>query len=321
MTAPLLDARAAPLLDVRALEVRFATARGPLRAVAGVDLQVTRGETLGIVGESGCGKSSLARAVVGLVRPSAGSVVFDGVDVTHRRQRAVRRRLQMVFQDPYASLNPRLTVGAALSEALALAGVPRAERAERVAALMAEVGLAPAFRPRFPHALSGGQRQRVGIARALALRPEALLLDEPVSALDVSVQAQVLNLLLDLQERRRPAMVFIAHHLGVVRHVSDRIAVMYLGRVVEEAPAEALFAAPLHPYTQALLAAVPIPDPVRERARSRSRLAGEAPSPVAPPSGCAFRTRCPLAQPACAAETPELSARAPGHRVACLRVP
>jgi oligopeptide/dipeptide ABC transporter ATP-binding protein len=286
-----------------------------VRAVDGVDLDLAGGELLGLVGESGCGKSSLVRALAGLVRAEAGTARIGGVDLLalgRRAWRPLRRRVQLVFQDPGASLDPRLRVGASVAEPLAIhRTVPRAARGARVEALLAQVGLEPAFAARRPHELSGGERQRVALARALALEPELLLLDEPVSALDVSIQAQILNLLADLRARRGFAAVLVAHQLGVVRHLADRVAVMFAGRVVEEGPTDALFGAPLHPYTRALLAAAPraaagaLPAPGRD-----APAAGE---------GCAFRLRCPLAEPRCAAEPPRPDARAPGRLVACHR--
>jgi oligopeptide/dipeptide ABC transporter ATP-binding protein len=296
--------------------------RGRLvRAVDGVDLAVGRGETLAVVGESGCGKSTLARLLVRLETPTAGSVRLDGIDLAALPERAIRplrRRLQIVFQDPFSSLNPRLTVGSLLAEPLLVHGLGGpAERRRRVDELLDLVGLRPAMAARFPHELSGGQRQRVAIARALATGPELLLGDEPVSALDVSVQAQVLNLLAELKARLGLTLVVITHDLAVVRHVADRVAVMHLGRIVELAPAGSLLESPRHPYSRALLAAVPRPDP---RARGNRRiLEGELPSPVDPPSGCRFRTRCPLALPECARLDPALEELAPGHAVACLR--
>jgi oligopeptide transport system ATP-binding protein len=282
------------LLQCRGLAVHFPVTRGlvferrvgTIKAVDGIDLAIGRGETLGLVGESGCGKTTVGRAILGLAAPTAGSVIFDGQDVTTLAPdalRALRRRVQLIFQDPYASLNPRMSVGAALAEPIRLHGLRqgRAAIAARVAELLALVGLSPSFAARFPHEFSGGQRQRIGIARALACEPDLIVCDEPVSALDVSIQAQVLNLLAELQQRLGVAYLFIAHGLGVVRHVSHRVAVMYLGRIVETGEAEALFAAPRHPYTRALLSAVPLPDPKRERARRRIILEGEPARPSA----------------------------------------
>jgi len=313
--AEALPRRSPPLLEVRDLDVRY----GEVRALAGVAFELARGETLALVGESGSGKSTLARTLAGLLPARGGSVRFDGVPLLRLRARAwrpLRRRIQLVFQDPAASLDPRLRVGAIVAEPLAIHRMlPRAARSARVAELLGQVGLVPAFAERWPHQLSGGERQRVGIARALATEPELLLLDEPVSSLDVSVQAQILNLLADLRERKGLAYLLIAHHLGVVRQLADRVAVLFAGRLVEEAPAERLFAAPLHPYTRALLAAAPRAEPGRLPA-SVPAAAGEAPPAQ---GGCAYRSRCPLAVARCAEEIPTRMARAPGHAVACHR--
>ncbi|MCY2960770.1 MAG: ABC transporter ATP-binding protein [Planctomycetota bacterium] len=296
--------RAVSLLEVRNLTVRFpirgrglfARPRGAIHAVEDVSFSLERGGALGLVGESGSGKSTTARAIVGLVRPTSGSVKLDGTELTtlsERERRPWRRRVQMVFQDPTGSLDPRLTVGAIVAEPLAIQGVgTRKDRRARAAALLESVGLDATALERYPHEFSGGQRQRIGIARALALEPELLVLDEPVSALDVSVQASVVNLLAELRARLGLSYLFIAHDLAVVRHVCERVAVMYLGRIVEEGPREELFARPRHPYTQALLSAVPVPDPHAEVSRSRIVLAGDPPSPAKPPSGCAFHPRC-----------------------------
>ncbi len=321
------DRAPAPLLDVRGLTKHFELPRDNfleqhriLRAVDGVDLQVFRGETVGLVGESGCGKSTLARVVMRLEEPTAGRIVFDGQDITHASQSAIRplrRRMQMIFQDPYASLNPRMTVGDILAGPLRLHGLARgaAEVRDRVGALLNLVGLPPEAAARFPHEFSGGQRQRVSIARALAVEPVFVIGDEPISALDVNIQAQIINLMIGLQERLRLTYLFIAHDLAVVRHISDRIVVLYLGRVVESASAVELFRRPLHPYTASLISAVPTLDATGSK--QRIVLTGEVPSPLNPPSGCHFRTRCPAAAPRCAAETPLLSEAAAGHRVAC----
>jgi oligopeptide/dipeptide ABC transporter ATP-binding protein len=290
-----------PLLDVRDLAVHYRTAGWmgrsgpPVRAVEGVSFQIAAGETLGLVGESGCGKSSVGRTLLRLQEPTRGSALFEGRDLfrlTAAELRPLRRELQIVFQDPYSSLNPRRTVGASIAEGLEIHRMlPKAEQPRRVGDLLAEVGLDPTAASRYPHEFSGGQRQRIGIARALAVEPKLIVLDEPVSALDVSVQAQVLNLLLDLQQARGLAYLFIAHDLGVIRHVAHRTAVMYLGRIVEEGPTDDVLGAPRHPYTQALRSAVP--EAVPGAAGPRTILPGDPPSPVAPPPGCAFHPRCP----------------------------
>jgi oligopeptide/dipeptide ABC transporter ATP-binding protein len=317
-------APAAALIEVEGLAKHFPVRRGvfgrpraAVRAVDGVSLRIAAGETLGVVGESGCGKSTLGRLVLRLIEPSAGRVRFDGRDLGELDAgalRAQRRAMQIIFQDPYASLNPRMTVGQTLAEPLALHGLHPGRHAERVAELLHTVGLAGEHAQRYPHEFSGGQRQRIGIARALAVEPRLIVCDEAVSALDVSVQAQVVNLLLDLQRRFGLAYLFIAHDLAVVRHIAARIAVMYLGRIVEVGETDALFAAPRHPYTRALLGAIPLPEP--GRARERPVLAGELPSPMAPPSGCHFHTRCPHARPLCSQRAPELEALGT-HAVAC----
>ena len=295
--------------------------RGDVLAVRVVSLEIARGEALGVVGESGCGKTTLGRLLLRLLAPSAGRVCFDGQDlatVPSAGLRALRRRMQLVFQDPYASLDPRRPVGAQIADGLTIHGLaaPRAVR-DRVAGLLAQVGLAPEHASRLPHEFSGGQRQRIAIARALATGPDFIVADEPVSALDVSVQAQVVNLLADLRAELGLALLFISHDLHVVRHLADRIAVMYLGRIVEIGPTDAVFAAPAHPYTRALLAATPS---LRAAAgRAAAPLAGELPDPAATPTGCGFRTRCPHARPACAAEVPALRPLAGGRQAACVR--
>jgi len=318
-------ATASPLLRLEGLSRDFALSRPglgrrgkTLRAVDQVSLDVIEGETLGVVGESGCGKTTLGRMIVQLIRPSAGRILWRGEDVAQAsagRIRLLRRELQIVFQDPYSSLNPRMRVRDIIAEPLENFGYSRRDVAERVARLMETVGLPAEFADRYPHAFSGGQRQRIGIARALALEPRLIVCDEAVSALDVSVQAQILNLLARIQRETGVAFVFISHNLGVIRFLSHRVAVMYLGRIVEIAPEAALFEAPQHPYTAALIAAIPEPDTAR--AGRRATLSGDIPSPIDPPPGCAFHRRCPRAREICGRVAPVLETAAPDHRVAC----
>ena len=294
---------------------------GAIRAVDGVSFDIKRGETLGLVGESGCGKSTTGRTILQLYRPTAGSVHFEDVDLVHLKGEALRkmrRKMQMIFQDPYASLNPRMTVADIVGEPLMVHEVATGkEIQERVQHLLELVNLNPSFAGRYPHEFSGGQRQRIGVARALALQPSFIICDEPISALDVSIQAQVVNLLEELQAQFNLTYLFIAHDLSMVRHISDRVAVMYLGVIVELAARDELYSKPLHPYTRALLSAVPIPDPVADAKRERTILKGDVPSPANPPSGCRFRTRCPIAQDVCSQSRPEFREIRPGHFVAC----
>lgn len=331
MSATTIDTQAASeqrtLLSVRALRKHFPLKGGLLgrevgsvRAVDGVDFELIAGETLGLVGESGCGKSTTGRCIMRLIEPSSGQIVFQGRDVTHlegEELRALRRDMQIIFQDPFASLNPRHTVRGIIGEALVIHNLVtnRKDLDDRVVELLETVGLQSGHLHRFPHEFSGGQRQRIGIARALAVQPKLVVCDEPVSALDVSIQAQVINLLEDLQEKFGLTYLFIAHDLSVVEHISDRVAVMYLGRVVEIAPSDELYANPRHPYTEALLSAVPIPDP--QIKRKRIVLQGDVPNPISPPSGCHFHTRCPLAEARCSTEVPKLHQSREGHWVSC----
>ncbi|KZD03855.1 ABC transporter ATP-binding protein [Oceanibaculum pacificum] len=320
-----------PSLEVRNLVKHFPIhggllqrQTGTVRAVDGVTFSIRRGETLGVVGESGCGKSTVGKTVLKLLEPTAGEILLDGVDVTDfspGQMWSHRRQIQTVFQDPYSSMNPRMRAGDIVGEPLENFGLARGKaKDEQVASLFQRVGLRPENMRKFTHEFSGGQRQRLGIAKALAVNPEVIVADEPVSALDVSVQAQVLNLLIDLQEEYKLAYLFISHDLGVMRHISHRIAVMYLGRVVELTDKRTLFTRPLHPYTEALLSAAPVPDPARKRAR-RIILPGDVPSPAKPPSGCHFHTRCPYAIAECKTVDPKLLEVAPGHQVACIRRP
>jgi oligopeptide transport system ATP-binding protein len=321
-----------PILELQNVKTHFTLHRGlvvrrsagTVKAVDGVSLSIGRGEVLGLVGESGCGKSTLARTIMQLVPATEGTVVLEGKNLTAGAAstvRRVRRDLQMVFQDPYASLNPRLTVFATLAEPLLVHRIcPRAEVPARVARLLEIVGLAPRFMQKYPHEFSGGQRQRIAIARALALEPKVIIADEPVSALDVSIQAQILNLLADLVRRMNLTLVFIAHDLSVVKHISDRVAVMYLGKIVELGPAADVIERPRHPYTRALVSAIPVPDPEVERNRRRIVLPGDPPSPINPPAGCSFHPRCPYAQDKCRLAVPPLLPDGPLRTVACVRL-
>jgi peptide/nickel transport system ATP-binding protein len=319
----------APILEVRDLVTHFALRRGALgriigtiRAVDGVSFGVRRGETFGLVGESGCGKSTLGRSILRLIEPTSGSVCFDGQELTGLSQaqlRRLRRRMQLIFQDPYASLDPRMRVGEIVGEGLAIHGLASgAERRRRVASLLEKMGLGAKAMDRYPHEFSGGQRQRIGIARALAVGPELVIADEPISALDVSIQAQIVNLLMDLQRELGLTYVFIAHDLKIIEYVSTRVGVMYLGKIVEMADAAELYRAPKHPYTQALLSAIPVPDP--QRGRERIILPGEVPSPAHPPPGCPFHPRCPYAFDRCRTEVPPLYSLPGGHLASCFLV-
>jgi peptide/nickel transport system ATP-binding protein len=308
------------LLSVRSLCVQYQSARGTVRAVDDVSFDLDAGETVGLVGESGCGKSTLGKAVMRLVPSSDGLVILDSQNLTEMQPvalKAARKNIQMIFQDPYSSLNPRHDIGTIVGQPLSVAGWSRRDIRGRVAELMGQVGLPAEAVRRYPHEFSGGQRQRIGIARALALNPKVIICDEPVSALDVSVRAQVINLLKDLQQATGVAYLFISHDLSVVEHISDRLIVMYLGRIVESGRGEDIWQQPAHPYTHALLAAAPVADPRLARSRNKSLLQGELPSPLSPPSGCSFNTRCPMARERCREEQPVLRTLADGHMVAC----
>ncbi|MEE2884292.1 MAG: dipeptide ABC transporter ATP-binding protein [Chloroflexota bacterium] len=320
------------LLEVKDLKMYFPVTSGiilqkkiaDVKAVDGVTFNIKKGETLGLVGESGCGKTTTGRAILQLYKPTAGSIMFEGKDLTAlsgKEMRAMRRQIQVIFQDPYGSLNPRMTCGDIVGEPLTVHKLTdnKADYRARVEYLLDTVGLNPYMADRYPHEFSGGQRQRIGIARALAVEPKFIVCDEPVSALDVSIQAQVINLLEDLQSKFNLTYLFIAHDLSVVRHISDRVAVMYLGHIVELADRNELYDNPLHPYTRALLSAVPIPDPIVEAGRERIILTGDVPSPMDPPPGCVFHTRCPIAIDDCQAEMPQLREVTPGHWVSCIR--
>jgi oligopeptide transport system ATP-binding protein len=336
--SPLATAEATPLLSLRELKVHFNLGGGTLwdklvggsaverivKAVDGVTIDIYEGETLGLVGESGCGKSTLGRAVLRLTEPTGGNVFYRGIDLAHssgRKLREQRRHLQIIFQDPYASLNPRMTIGQIVGEPLYTFGLARGKEAEqRVKELLETVGLNKRFIKRFPHEFSGGQRQRIGIARALAVDPEFIVADEPISALDVSIQAQIMNLLDSLRNEKKLTYLFISHDLRAIRHVSDRVAVMYLGKLVEVAEAKQIYRQPLMPYTKALISAVPVPDPKVEVARKRIVLTGDVPSPINPPRGCRFHTRCPYAIEACKEVVPSLAEIKPNHYAACIRI-
>ncbi len=322
-----------PLLEVKGLQMHFPVTEGNIaqhrvgevKAVDGVDFTVGRGETLGLVGESGCGKTTTGRCILRLERPTAGEIRYDGVDIAklgRRELSALRRRIQVIFQDPYSSLNPRMKVGEIIAEPIKVHRLERdaTRRTARVRELLSVCGLDPKFADRYPHEMSGGQRQRVGIARALAMEPEFIVCDEAVSALDVSIQAQIVNLLEDLRDRFGLTYLFIAHDLSVVRHLCQRVAVMYLGRIVELAECDELFDNPRHPYTQALLSAVPVPDPTVEETRLFRPVKGEVPSPINPPSGCVFHPRCPIAVDSCRRDRPDLRELRPGHWAACSQI-
>lgn len=322
-----------PLIQVRDLIKYFPVTKGivlqrktgDVRAVDGISFEISERETLGLVGESGCGKTTAGRTMLGLYPATSGSVLIDGIDVCkadNRQMLVIRRKAQMIFQDPFASLNPRWTVNAIVSEPIRVHGLAKTEkeRSEQVRELMSLVGLSGRLINRFPHEFSGGQRQRIGVARALASRPSFIVCDEPISALDVSIQAQVVNLLEELQDQLGLTYLFIAHDLSMVRHICDRVAVMYLGKIVELADRDELYENPLHPYTQALLSAVPIPDPKKDRMRKRIILSGDVPSPINPPGGCRFHPRCPIAKDRCSQVDPEWRQHTPGHWIACHEV-
>ena len=321
------------ILEVKNLKMYFPVTQGiifqrkiaDIKAVDGLNLFIRKGETLGLVGESGCGKTTTGRAILQLYRPTEGEVIFEGTDLTKLKNaqiRPLRRRMQIIFQDPYGSLNPRMTAGSIIGEPLVIHNLVegKAARKARVEELLTTVGLNPYMKDRYPHEFSGGQRQRIGIARALAVQPTFIVCDEPVSALDVSIQAQIINLLEELQEEFQLTYLFIAHDLAVVRHISDRVAVMYLGKIMELADRDEIYANPLHPYTKALLSAVPVPDPIVEATRERIILTGDVPSPLRPPSGCVFHTRCPIAIDVCKEVIPEWREVGKDHSVACHRV-
>lgn len=324
MTGIQTDPTVAPLVQVRSLVKHFPVENSDdvVRAVDDVSFEIIVGETLGLVGESGCGKSTVGRCLLRLHEPTSGEVLFEGkniVGLPHKEMQALRREMQIIFQDPYASLDPRMSIRSIVSEPLKIHRIGgKSEQKDRVADLLRKVGLDPKYADRYPHEFSGGQRQRIGIARALALNPKLIICDEPVSALDVSVQAQVVNLLQDLQDQFGLTYLFISHGLAVVEHLSDRVAVMYLGTIVEICKAEELYEMPLHPYTKALLSAIPVPDPAHKR--ERIVLTGDVPTPINPPSGCRFRTRCPIAIEECARVVPKLREIGPGHYAACIRV-
>ena len=333
-TAPVSSQDNDVLVDVQGLKMYFPVTSGMLfqrtvghiKAVDDVSFTVRRGETLGLVGESGCGKTTTGRCILQLYKPTEGQVVFDGQSLTQlntKQMRAMRREMQVIFQDPYSSLNPRMTAGNIIGEPLEVHGLVsgKSEKRERVADLLQSVGLNPYMADRLPHEFSGGQRQRIGVARALSVSPKFIVADEPVSALDVSIQAQIINLLEELQEQFNLTYLFIAHDLSVVRHISDRVGVMYLGHMVEMAERNEIYRNPVHPYTKALLSAVPIPDPVLDAQRERVLLTGEVPSPLNPPSGCVFHPRCPVASDECAVVTPELRQVATDHWASCIRAP